>query len=99
MIRSAKEIEDVNYIKILEDAVQKGDKKGFKVGVKQAQKALDMDFAHSVYVARDAQQYVLRYVIETANKKQIPVYWIDSMQKLGSLCKIDVGAAIAVVTK
>ncbi len=70
-----------------------------KVGVKQSQKALDMGYAREVYVARDAQEYVVRHVLETAKQKDVPINWIDSMETLGQMFKIDVGAAIAVVTK
>ncbi|PID82224.1 MAG: 50S ribosomal protein L7ae-like protein [Clostridiales bacterium] len=70
-----------------------------KVGVKQSQKALDMGYALEVYVAKDAQEYVVRHVLETAEQKGVPIKWIDSMETLGNMFKIDVGAATAVITK
>ncbi len=86
-------------LETLDDIVNKVHAKSFKVGVKQSQKAIDMGYVHSVYVARDAQKYVIKHVLELANSKTIPIYWVDSMKTLGHMCKIDVSAAIAVVTK
>ncbi len=91
--------DDLDSIVSLEQLVHQIGAKSYKVGVKQSQKALDMSYAHSLYVAKDAEQHVIRHVVDTANTNEIPVYWIHSMKELGHLCKIDVGAAIAVVTK
>lgn len=70
-----------------------------KVGVKQSQKAVFSGQAQKVFVAKDAEQHVIRHVLEMACAQGIPVEWVDSMWALGQACEIEVGAAIAVITQ
>jgi len=70
-----------------------------KIGTKQALKALNSDSANAVYIAKDAEEHVTRQLIELAAEKGINVIYVDTMKQLGRACKIDVGAATAVIVK
>lgn len=65
------------------------------VGAKQTLKAIKNGTAKIVYVARDAESKVINPIIEISNQKNIEVIYLESMEKLGDLCGIDVGAATA----
>ncbi len=69
------------------------------VGIKQTTKALKQDIARALYVAEDADAYLIDQLIELARSKQVEVIKIESMKKLGKACGIDVGAAAAAVLK
>jgi large subunit ribosomal protein L7A len=51
----------------------------------------------AVYVARDAEERVVRELKALARAKGIPVTPVESMDELGKVCGIDVGAAAAAV--
>jgi large subunit ribosomal protein L7A len=76
-----------------------GPKDKVLVGVKQAARAIAEDKVLKVYVARDAEQHVTQKVIELASEKSLEIEYLVSMKELGKLCKIDVGAATAVLLK
>ena len=69
------------------------------VGVKQSMKAIQADRAAMVYIAEDADTYVINQVVELANQKSVQILKVNTMKELGRACKIDVGAAIAVIEK
>ncbi len=69
------------------------------VGVKQTTKILDKGEAVLVYVAKDAEQHVVRRVLELCEEKNVEVVYIESMKHLGVACGIDVGAATAVIER
>lgn len=70
-----------------------------KIGKKQALKAINNNTAHAVYIARDAEEHVTRQLIELATEKHIEIIYVETMKQLGRACKIDVGAATAVIVK
>lgn len=70
-----------------------------KIGIKQSLKILKRDQAAMVFIAKDAEQYVIRSIVELAEEKQIPIIYVESMLILGKACNIDVGAATAVIVK
>lgn len=70
-----------------------------KIGTKQALKALNNNAAHAVYIARDAEEHVTRQLVELATEKNIEIIYVETMKQLGKACKIDVGAATAVIVK
>lgn len=76
-----------------------GPKDRLLVGVKQTSRAISDGSALKVFVARDAEQHVTRRVLELAGEYRIEVVFIESMKELGKACKIDVGAATAVLLK
>lgn len=67
------------------------------VGVKQSMKAIQADRAAMVYIAEDADTYVINQVVELANQKSVQILKVNTMKELGRACKIDVGAATAVI--
>lgn len=69
------------------------------VGVKQSSRAITEGQAKLILVAADAQQHVTRRIIELAELSDIPIEYVSTMKQLGKLCKIDVGAATAVIIK
>lgn len=71
----------------------------FKVGIKQASRAIMDNRAKALYIAKDAEQHVTRRIIELAGENNVQIVFVDSMKELGKACKIDVGAATAVVLK
>ena len=69
------------------------------VGVKQTTRSIADGHALKVYVARNAEQHVIRRVIELAAIHSVEIEYIDTMKELGYACNIDVGAATAVIIK
>ncbi len=67
------------------------------VGMKETKKALEHDRAVRVYIACDAEEAVVRPVIELSEDKSVPVVYVDSMAQLGRVCGIAVGAAAAAI--
>ncbi len=63
------------------------------VGIKQTTKALEKGLAKAVFVAADAEKRVLKPVIDLCTQKSVPLETVESMQELGRLCGIQVGAA------
>jgi len=79
--------------------IQIDDYSKLKIGVKQTSRAIIENKALFIYIARDAEQHVVRRVIELATEKNIDIIYVGSMKELGRVCNIDVGAATAVKVK
>lgn len=69
------------------------------VGTKQTNKALEAGQLAGVFVAMDAERRLTKPVIAAAKDRGIPVYYVESMKKLGAACEIEVDTAIAGVLK
>lgn len=67
------------------------------VGTKQTIKALEKEEALSVYLARDADEKVLRPVVSLCEIKGIEPNYVDTMFELGKACGIKVQAAAAAI--
>ncbi len=67
------------------------------VGTKQTIKALENGEAEKVFIARDAEDKVIKPVISLCEKSNIEIYYVDSMQQLGKLSGIKVKAAVAAI--
>lgn len=65
------------------------------VGAKQTLKAIQNGQALVVFIAQDADQFVLHPILELCNKQGVEVVEVASMVDLGKACSIDVGAAVA----
>lgn len=65
------------------------------VGAKQLRKALDRGTAKFVCLARNADPAITEPIEIRCEALHVPVIWVGSMQELGSVCGIDVGAAAA----
>ncbi|MDW7651513.1 MAG: ribosomal L7Ae/L30e/S12e/Gadd45 family protein [Bacillota bacterium] len=66
-------------------------------GRKQTVKAVENGKASHVFVARDADERVIRPILEACTQKNIPVIMVDTMAELGKACNIKVNAATAAV--
>lgn len=69
------------------------------VGTRQTLKAVERDQAEIVYIADDAEKYILRPLLELCQEKNIPVVTLETMQQLGETCGIEVKAAAAALMK
>lgn len=70
-----------------------------KIGIKQSIRAINDNQARAVYIAKDADAALTDGLIKLSEERQVPVIYAESMKELGRLCRIDVGAATAVVLK
>lgn len=65
------------------------------VGTKQTIKVLKKGTATVVYIAQDADERVIRQVIDLAKDQELPVITVDTMVQLGKECNIEVKTAAA----
>ncbi|MFC7394839.1 50S ribosomal protein L7ae-like protein [Scopulibacillus cellulosilyticus] len=72
---------------------------GMIVGTKQAMKALKDGLVKEIVIAEDADVHVTNKIVELARDRDVPVYTVDSMKKLGKACGIDVGAAAVAIKR
>lgn len=64
------------------------------VGQKQSKKAIKDGLARFCHVARDAQDKVIAPILEICAETGVPVGREYTMQELGEMCGIDVGASV-----
>lgn len=67
------------------------------IGTKQVIKAIKSGEAKEVIIATDADSHIKDKVLEVVETTDIPVYYVDSMKKLGETCGIEVGAATVAI--
>ena len=67
------------------------------VGAKQLKKAVRAGTVRCVYLAENADPALTRPLAELCADNQIQITWVSTMEKLGSACGIEVGAAAAAV--
>ena len=67
------------------------------IGTKQTVKALRDGKAKELIVACDAEVKVTANVIKIAQELDVPILYVDSMDKLGKACGIAVGASTVVI--
>ncbi|MCR4425438.1 MAG: ribosomal L7Ae/L30e/S12e/Gadd45 family protein [Firmicutes bacterium] len=67
------------------------------IGTKQTVRALGRGSVREVYIAKDAEEHVVRDLVALCEKNGVPVIIAGSMQELGKVCGIDVGAASAAI--
>lgn len=65
------------------------------VGTKQVLKALAADELELVYLALDAEPFLLNKLKAACHEHGVAVEQVPTMKELGQKCKIDVGAACA----
>lgn len=68
-------------------------------GTKQVLKAVSRRQLECVYIAADADEYLLDKLRSACDEAGIPVIETESMAELGEACGIDVGAACAGILK
>ncbi|WP_106495542.1 ribosomal L7Ae/L30e/S12e/Gadd45 family protein [Lentibacillus sp. Marseille-P4043] len=67
------------------------------IGVKQTLKAMKNGSISEVFIANDADQLMTQKVVHLAEEMDIPVKRVESMEKLGAACGIDVSASSVAV--
>jgi large subunit ribosomal protein L7A len=72
---------------------------GSIIGLKQSEKAVESGKAKMAIVARDADAHVREPFLNKCRQFGVPVQFVSSCRELGNACGIDVGAAVAVLTK
>jgi large subunit ribosomal protein L7A len=80
---------------MLDESIKKAQR--VVVGFKQTSRALEKGEVGSVYLARDADQKLLRPILETCTVRQIEIKEVPTMTELGKACGIKVGAAVAAI--
>lgn len=66
------------------------------VGIKQSSKALKAGKSKKLYIAKDANEDMVKELIELAQINSVEIVFVNTMKELGKLCGIDVKAAAAV---
>ena len=69
------------------------------VGVKQVIRALEEGRVTRAYIAKDADLTLTQRIVDRCYARNIPCEEIESMEKLGRLCEIDVKAAAAALLR
>ena len=69
------------------------------VGTKQLLRALDEGRVSHAFVARDADLLLTKRVVDRCYYMNLPCTQVESMEKLGRACAIDVKAAAAGLLK
>lgn len=69
------------------------------IGAKQTLKAIKNGTASIVYVAEDADQKVIKPIVEACLQNNLELVYIPTIRELGKMCDIDVGAATACIVK
>lgn len=69
------------------------------VGTKQTLKALEKGEVKIIFIARDAEDKVIRPVLTLCEASTIELQYVDSMVQLGRMCGIKVKAAVAAITE
>ena len=69
------------------------------VGTKQVLRAMDEGKVAHAYVAQDADLLLTKRVVDRCYDMDIPCTQVESMEKLGRACGIDVKAAAAGLLK
>ena len=73
--------------------------KNLTVGLRQSVKQIERDNVSEAIVAKDTDSYILNPFLELCKEKGIAVKYAESKKELGKMCRLDVGAAIAVIRK
>ncbi|MDB4895014.1 MAG: ribosomal protein family [Firmicutes bacterium] len=67
------------------------------IGTKQTAKAIEKGATRTVFVAKDAEEHVVREIVKIARERGLELILVDSMVALGKACGIEVGAATAAI--
>ncbi|AYD39247.1 50S ribosomal protein L7ae-like protein [Clostridium fermenticellae] len=69
------------------------------IGIKQTIKAIKNCEVKTVYIAKDADEKLIRPVINLAEENALKIIYVPTMKELGHLCAIDVGASTVAILK
>ncbi|OLZ10959.1 ribosomal L7Ae/L30e/S12e/Gadd45 family protein [Sulfobacillus thermosulfidooxidans] len=65
------------------------------VGMRETLKKIAQGTVLCVYIAQDAEARVIEEIVNQSTTRHIPIEYVGSMDELGRLCGIEVGAACA----
>ncbi len=69
------------------------------VGFRQSKRLLEECAVQKAIVARDADQHIMTPLLDLCRQQNVDVVYVDTKRELGKFCRLDVDAAVAVVTK
>ena len=69
----------------------------YVVGLKQSIKAINGGRAKKVYLAADADFYISAKVSDACAQNGVDIEVSFTLEELGKMCKIDVGAAVVTI--
>lgn len=69
------------------------------IGIKQSTKAVQEKSVKTAFIAKDADEEIVRDFIEMCKQSFIEIIYVDTMKSLGNACNIDVGASVACLLK
>lgn len=69
------------------------------VGTKQVLKGLSEGTIRCVIVATDTDSFIKNKIVAHTKKAEAEILWCDTMEKLGKMCEIDVGASVVGIMK
>ena len=81
----------------MEDLIKNARRK--VVGTKQTIKALENGEVIRIFIARDADEKVVRPVLTLCETGNIEPHYIETMLQLGKMCGLKVKAAVAALTE
>lgn len=67
------------------------------IGLKQTTKAIRSGQGKVVYLAKNADEDIIKTIESLCNEFKLEIKYVDTMKELGKLCGIDVGAATALL--
>lgn len=67
------------------------------IGTKQVKKAIVKGLVQKVYIASDAEPYIVEPIKELCRQHQINYELVENMEQLGNACGIEVGSATVAV--
>ncbi|MFA6308786.1 MAG: ribosomal L7Ae/L30e/S12e/Gadd45 family protein [Clostridia bacterium] len=69
------------------------------IGIKQSLKSVEGGSAEIVFIAKDAEEKVVKDLKELCIKNNIEIIYVETMKQLGKACGIEVSAASACILK
>lgn len=77
--------------------ISESERSCLQVGYKQTIRALNETAVEKVFLAEDCDTKISVPVEKLCGEKNVPVLYAESMNELGRMCGIDVGASCAVI--
>ncbi len=69
------------------------------VGLKQVTRAIERDTVLKVFLAEDVSPNVYEKIVDLCKANDVEIEFAETMKQLGTVCKIDVPAAVAAIIK
>ena len=69
----------------------------YLVGTKQTMRAIEEGDARIVFLAKDANENILKNILDLCEGKEIEVVYVDTMEEIGKACAISREAASACI--